>query len=309
MGFVKAYIKHLKKAVSNATNLNESLPYYIGYVLARQRMEELALYSQTSGIACRENADNDIIVSLTTHGERIYSVFRAIESIFQQSQKVNKVVLYLSREEFGGKKLPVLLQRQMKRGLEVHYVKDIRAYTKLIPAIKEYPEATIITIDDDYIYPINTIETLIDAHTEHPEAVCCHASRALKLASEKELLPYSSFPQIFPKKLETDVSYMAEGFGAVLYPAHCMHEDVIKEELFMKLSPLADDLWYKCMELLVDTPVYQLPRNRMWFSTMYSDEAVQDMALANQNVKEDKNDPQLKAIFDHYKLYKKLLGE
>ena len=102
---------------------------------------------------------------------------------------------------------------------------------------------------------------------------------------------------------------MAEGFGAVLYPAHCMHEDVVRDELFMKLSPLADDLWYKCMELLVDTPVYQLRRNRAWFSTMYSDETVQDMALANQNVKEDKNDPQLKAIFDYYNLYEKLLVE
>ena len=309
MGIIKAYIKHLKKAISNAACLNESLPYYIGYVVARQHMEDLALSSQTSGIVSKENTNDEIILSLTTHGERIHSVFRTIESVFQQSKRANKVVLYLSREEFEGKELPVLLQKQMKRGLEVHYVKDIRAYTKLIPAIKEYPEATIITIDDDYIYPINTIETLLDAHKEHPEAVCCHASRAIKLTKEKELLPYSSFPQIFPKKLETDVSYMAEGFGAVLYPAHCMHEDVVRDELFMKLSPLADDLWYKCMELLVDTPVYQLRRNRAWFSTMYSDETVQDMALANQNVKEDKNDPQLKAIFDYYNLYEKLLVE
>ena len=169
--------------------------------------------------------------------------------------KANKVILYLSDKEFEGKELPALLQNQMKRGLEVHYVRDLRAYTKLVPVIKEYPEATIITIDDDYIYPINTIETLLIAHKEHPEAVCCHASRAIKLANEKEVRPYSSFPQIFPKKLETDVSYMAEGFGAVLYPAHCMHEDVVKDELFMNLSPLADDLGYKFMDLLVDTPV------------------------------------------------------
>lgn len=309
MGKIKAYIKHLKKAISNAAYLNESLPYYVGYAIARQHMEDLALHSNTLGVVCKENDENDVIVSLTTHGARIYNVFKAIESIFCQSVKANKVILYLSDEEYKGKELPALLQNQMKRGLEVHYVKDIRAYTKLVPAIKEYPEATIITIDDDYIYPINTIETLLKAHKEHPEAVCCHASRAIKLANENELLPYSSFPQIFPAKLETDVSYMAEGFGAVLYPARCMHEDVVKDELFMKLSPLADDLWYKCMELLVDTPVYQLPRNRTWFSTMYSDETVQDMALANQNVKEDKNDPQLKAIFDYYNLYEKLLGK
>ncbi|MDO4186069.1 MAG: hypothetical protein Q4D30_06260 [Bacteroidales bacterium] len=306
MGRIKAFIQHLKKAVSNAAYLNESLPYHVGYAIAKQHMEDLALYSQIPGVTEGNVGNSEVIVSLTTHGERIYNVFRAIESIFQQSVKANKVILYLSDKEFKDKELPALLKNQMKRGLEVHYVRDIRAYTKLIPAIKEFPDATIITIDDDYMYPINTIERLIKAHQEHPNAVCCHASRAIIIANEKELKPYSTFPQIFPKKLETDIPYMAEGFGAVLYPPHCMHEDAVKDELFMKLSPLADDLWYKCMELLVDTPVYQLPRNRTWFSTMYSDETVQDLALANQNVNENKNDMQLKAIFDHYNLYSKL---
>ena len=306
MNRIKTYIQYFKKAVSNAANLNESLPYHIGYAIAKQHMEDLALVSQIPGVLDEKSDKEKVIVSLTTHGERINNVFKSIESIFHQSHKANKVVLYLSDKEFKGKELPLLLQNQIKRGLEVHYVKDIRAYTKLIPAIKEFPEATIITIDDDYMYPINTIERLIQANKEHPNAVCCHASRAIKLANEKELQPYSTFPQVFPKKLETDVSYMAEGFGAVLYPAHCMHEDVIKDELFMKLSPLADDLWYKCMEILVDTPVYQLPRNRTWFSNMYSDETVQDMALGNQNILENKNDPQLKAIFDYYNLYEKL---
>lgn len=306
MGKIKTYIQHLKKAISNAAYLNESLPYYIGYSIAKQHMEDMALNSNVLGVADKNQYNCELIVSLTTHGERIYNVFKAIESIFQQSVKANKVILYLSDKEFKDKELPALLQNQMKRGLEIHYVKDIRAYTKLIPAIKEYPEATIITIDDDYMYPINTIERLIKAHKEYPKAVCCHASRGIKMSSDSELQPYSTFPQIFPKKLETDISYMAEGFGAVLYPPHCMHEDAVKDDLFMKLSPLADDLWYKCMELLVDTPVYQLPRNRTWFSTMFSDETVQDLALANQNVNENKNDLQLKAIFDYYNLYNKL---
>lgn len=306
MNRIKTYIQYFKKAVSNAANLNKSLPYQIGYAIAKQHLEDLALYSQIPGVTEGKVGNSEVIVSLTTHGERIYNVFRAIESIFQQSVKANKVILYLSDVEFKDKELPALLQNQMKRGLDIHYVKDIRAYTKLVPAIKEFPEATIITIDDDYMYPVNTIERLLVAHAEFPNAVCCHASRAIKLANEKELLPYSTFPQIFPKKLESDISYMAEGFGAVLYPPHCMHEDAVEDELFMRLSPLADDLWYKCMELLVGTPVFQLPRNRTWFSSMYSDETVQDLALANLNVIENKNDPQLKAIFDYYNLYEKL---
>lgn len=305
MSKIKEFIRLMKKAISSSAYQEDTILYQIGYVSARQQMEIIANNPKSSALVPSTDKEQ-VIVSLTTHGERIYNVFKAIESIFQQSYKVSKVVLYLSDKEFHNKELPILLQNQQKRGLEVHYVKDIRAYTKLIPAIREYPNATIITIDDDYIYPINTIEKLIVAHRLYPKAVCCHASRAIKLNENGSLLSYSTYPQIFPSKHETDKAYMAEGFGAVLYPPHCMHEDATKEDIFMKLSPLADDLWYKCMELLVDTPVVQLPRNRSWFSTMFSDETVQDIALANENVNCNRNDPQLKAIFDYYNLYEKL---
>lgn len=190
--------------------------------------------------------------------------------------------------------------------MEIRYVKDIRAYTKLIPALRDFPDSTIITVDDDYMYPVDAVEKLVRAHKKNKKAVCCHASRAILMDTGKKIKPYSTFPQIFPKVCESDISYMAEGFGMVLYPQHCMYKDVTNDELFMELSPLADDLWYKCMQLMAGTPVVQLPRTRAWFSEMYSDESVQDMALANQNVNENKNDPQLKAIFDHYNLYTKL---
>lgn len=305
MSKIKEFIRLIKKAISNSAYQEETTLYQIGCVSMRMYMETLANNPDSPKLK-PSTTDEQIIVSLTTHGQRINNVHKTIESIFHQSFKASKIILYLSDKEFESEELPILLQNQQKRGLEIHYVKDIRAYTKLIPAIREYPNATIITIDDDYMYPINTLERLVMAHHKYPKAVCCHASRRIELSRSKSLKPYSTFPQAFPSKYDTDKNYMAEGFGAVLYPPYCMYEDVTNDELFMKLSPLADDLWYKCMQLLVDTPVVQLPRNRTWFSTMYSDETVQDIALSNQNVSENKNDIQLKAIFDYYNLYDKL---
>lgn len=304
MSKIKEFIRLVKKAITNSAYQDEKFLNQMGLVCKRQYMEECALNMTDMGVSRCEK--EEVIVSLTTHGNRLYSVFRTIESVFQQSYKVSKVILYLSDKEYENVEMPLLLQNQMKRGLEIHYVKDTRAYTKLIPALREYPNATIITIDDDYIYPIDSVEMLMRAHKRFPDAVCSHASRAILLDSKGELKPYRTYPQIFPKTYDTDKSYMAEGFGMVLYPPGCMHDDVVRDDVFMKLSPYADDLWYKSMQLLVGTPVVQLPRNRSWFNTMYSDEAVQDIALANTNVNENRNDSQLKAIFDYYNLYQKL---
>ena len=74
----------------------------------------------------------------------------------------------------------------------------------------------------------------------------------------------------------------------------------------MRLSPYADDLWFKAMELLKGTPVLQIARNQSWIYEMSRIESIQDTGLMNINVIKSQNDSQLKAIFDYYDLYDKI---
>ena len=105
--------------------------------------------------------NNNITVSLTTFGKRIDDVYLAIESIAKQTLKPNRVILWLSKDEFFNKKLPITLTNLQKRGLEIKYCKDLKSYNKIIPTIKECPNDLIITIDDDIIYNFDLIEVFI----------------------------------------------------------------------------------------------------------------------------------------------------
>ena len=89
-----------------------------------------------------------VIVSLTSHGNRILDAYMAIETIMQGTMKPNRIILWLSEHD---KVFSCLLENQIKRGLEIRYVKDLGPHTKLIPALREFPEDIIITIDDDII--------------------------------------------------------------------------------------------------------------------------------------------------------------
>ena len=106
---------------------------------------------------------------------------KSIESIFNQTYKANKIVLYISKDHFTTSTLPHSLLKQQKRGLEIRFVKDIGPYTKLIPALKEFPNANIITIDDDYMYPFDMIEKLVKAHLLNPQATSRRAQSSLAL--------------------------------------------------------------------------------------------------------------------------------
>lgn len=43
------------------------------------------------------------------------------------------------------------------------------------------------------------------------------------------------------------------GYGGILYPPKALYKDVIKDDLFLKLSPKADDLWFWFCGILNNT--------------------------------------------------------
>ena len=45
----------------------------------------------------------------------------------------------------------------------------------MIPALKEFPDSLIVTVDDDWYYPRNMLEILIEEHHQYPDDIICHA--------------------------------------------------------------------------------------------------------------------------------------
>ena len=107
----------------------------------------LAQHSSEKGISSESYVKGkQVIVSLTSHGNRIMDSFLAIESIMQGTMKPNRIILWLPNDKEAHS---CFLENQQNRGLEIRYVKDLGPQTKLIHALKEFPEDIVITIDDD----------------------------------------------------------------------------------------------------------------------------------------------------------------
>jgi len=106
-----------------------------------------------------------IIISLTTYSKRISNIPRVLDSIFSQTLPPDKVVINLAFEEI----IPTAVADYIeKKGIEVVRVKDTKVFKKIIPTLIRYPEACIINIDDDWIYPPEMIEDFMNVHSKHP---------------------------------------------------------------------------------------------------------------------------------------------
>jgi len=273
------------------------------YVVHKERLEWSAYHCTDVGVTDTSCTDTPVVVSLTSHGKRVLTVHRVIESLFHQSLKANRIILYIGIEEYQtAEQLPVVLQKQMTRGLDIRFVRDQRSYTKILPALKEFPDVTLITVDDDIFYPLNMIERLVNASRRHPGAICSLVNRTLSLTAKGEIGNYNDFP--FNTVSATDVIspvIIPEGFGGVLYPPHSLPSEVFNENLFLHLAPTGDDLWLKAMSLLARTRVVKVQSFFDFEDEFIADEEVQDVGLRNENLV-DANNRQLKNLFHHFNL-------
>lgn len=309
---LRRYLEDLLHHASDTKHLLEEerqkldgLYYSMMNVVFQQRVDclrEKTLNSAESGISDEKYCDHEVVVSLTTFGKRIYDVYLAIESIMQGTMKPNRIVLWLSDKEFKGKPLPITLQKQQKRGLEVRFCEDVRSYTKLIPALKQFPDACIITIDDDAMYEYDIIERLVNSHIENPGTVCACRIHKVKLDENQMPLSYLEWehetmhgdtgsPLLFPT-----------GVGGVIYPPHCFSEEVLNKEVFLSICQYADDVWFYAMELLDNVPVAQTYTGVPCYYMNLPSSQLDPLSKENVDETSCRNDVQIKAVFEKYHL-------
>lgn len=196
----------------------------------------------------------DYVVSLTTYPARVGNVWRVIEMAANQRGIQDKyaICLYLIKSEFEGIDLPAKIKELQARGLTVKFNEEnLKCHNKYFYAFKDYPEKTIITIDDDLQYNHHSISGLIKKNKEYPD--CIIYNRGNRIFKNE---PYNNWP--FVENLtcpQHDV--FPTGVGGVLYPPHCCNRFVTDMEVIKKTCLRADDLWLNFMSRLNHTKVVQ----------------------------------------------------
>lgn len=193
--------------------------------------------------------ERKIIASLTSWTKRIGTAHLAIQTILNQTRRPDLTVLYLATEEFPQREadLPRELLNLRSERFEIRWTKNIRSYKKLIPALKDFPDDIIITFDDDLLFSPVLIERLLVSYKKYPEMIQCHRINNLWFDADGHVdFDKNNF---VPYDRPTYLNKLT-GCGSVLYPPHCLHEDVLREDKFMTLAPTSDDIWFWLMGVL-----------------------------------------------------------
>lgn len=257
------------------------------------------------GITKTKRAEgNRIVISLTSYGRRVSDVLPfTLVSLLRQSVKPDYIILWLDYDNWSDDKLPISIQKLKKFGLTIRYCNNIKSYKKLIPSLELFPNDFIIAVDDDFYYSPHIVRRLIDAWEVKPNVIYTHRADGI-LFDGNMILPCSSWQKEISGREDSFVFPL--GGSGCLYKKDLLYNDVTREDLFLSLSPNADDVWFFFMEVLNGTPRAVLHRNSWSYILIdcFYQITHKTSALYNDNEKNGGNNAQIMAVMNHYGLSK-----
>lgn len=177
-----------------------------------------------------------LVVSLTSHAARFGTLAPTLRALTRQTVQPDQVILWLAEADLRH------LQPEIRdmAGLEVRSCPDWRSYKKIVPTLMAHPEAFVATADDDLHYPADWLERLVAAAAGGARVACLRAHRVTMQgdrpagyeAWDHNITAPEAGPLVFPT-----------GVSGVLYAPGVFHADVVRQDLFTRLAPGADDIW------------------------------------------------------------------
>jgi len=254
---------------------------------------EYALYSE-------KDRNFIVVVSLTTYPERFESLEPCLHSLTLQKEKPDKIIVYLGSDA-GNCELPSNLKEYEKYGIEfrIDEMHNYRSHKKYYYAMQEFPDAVVVTADDDIVYPETWLHSLLDSYRRYPEAISARRVHLMRQDKNGNLMPYNMFFDQYRKLKEPSHALIATGNAGILYPPNCLAQGVFDSEAFSEVCFEADDIWLKCMALLKGTKVVWVPN---WEVDLPEVERNGKTGLSDTNVWDNKNDRYLKNMMNKYKI-------
>lgn len=279
----------------------DALSQQIQQINRTPQLAQNILFRTEMGVSSTRVCNEEVIVSLSTFGDRIHGTALTVETLLEQTVKPNRIILNLGRQFEGKGMIPGSLKLLERRGLEIRFSRDIGPYTKLLPTMRDFPNAVIITVDDDMLYGFDMVSRLVSEHIKAPADIVGFRCREMETRGEKFISPFLNW-RYAPNDADPSLKLLPEGVYGILYPPRSLDERVYDEKLFMDLCPSADDFWFKAMSMLKGTLVRKAYADPETVRSTLSD----PKTVINDMNKNGGYERQLKAVLQHFDLFKML---
>lgn len=263
-------IYRVAKERAQMGGISYSLKNLMGYpmrcannaILEKKRfrlLDEITRADLPSDLKLAHSESPNVIVSVTSYPKRFHALPFCVKSLLLQTVLPDRIIVYLGSDSLEAE-IPQELLDYQRYGVEIVIDKsmDLKPHKKYYYAMQQFPNAKIITVDDDLVYPPDMIETLLKASEQYPDEVCARRVHKMTFDQAGNIKPYILWKKQYKAK-KPSRSLLATGGGGVLYPPHAFDRKAFDTNAFTGSCLEADDIWLKCMEILAHRRVVYVP--------------------------------------------------
>lgn len=236
-----------------------------------------------------------VVVSLTSHGQRVRRVHHTIESIASGDARPARLVLWVDDPaELEAALRSRQLRRLVRRGLEVLVGEPCGPHAKWWPYVRsdEALDLPLVTADDDVLYTRTWLADLLVAHQRNPHVVHCHRAHRIRFRADGSLAPYMSW---LPCRgtAPSHVNFLT-GVSGVLYPPALLRALRADGDAFRSVAARADDVWLNARAVAHGFRVAQVAEHPRAYRHVVGSQRV---ALSRVNGAGGRNDDQIVATY------------
>jgi hypothetical protein len=232
------------------------------------------------------------VVSMTTYGKRIRSVYLALESIAAGTVLPSRLILWLDDAKSFSQK-PESLQRLEERGLEIRLTENYGPHKKYYPYLltENAFESPLVTADDDAIYSRWWLAGLVSAHDQNSSVVNCFRAHVVELAGGT-IRPYLNWSPC--ESITPSYRNFATGVSGCIYPTRLLGMLKRAGSGFQQVCPKADDIWLHVNALRSGFKIKQILHRQLNFPSLPGTQAT---GLFQANADLAGNDTQIKSTY------------
>jgi len=201
--------------------------------------------------APRHGLPGELIVSLTSYPARYPTLPNTLKSLLDQTVRPDRTILWIAEGHMPALTPEVLALRDY--GLEILPCDDLKSHKKIIPALERFPDAFVVTADDDIFYWPDWLEGLVAAHDPAEPAVVCYNAHMIASDDRGQPRRYLDWPYLGTERATAPAKEVFPvGVAGILYPPGSLSPLVTDRELMGRLSLKSDDVWLFFMRYIND---------------------------------------------------------
>jgi hypothetical protein len=181
-----------------------------------------------------------LVVSLTTTPRRARNLAGVLSSLLDQTEPPDRLILALPRESRAGERYPPARDLKLPAGVDIVPCRDEGPATKLLPALELEPDALVVAVDDDVIYPRSLLATLLREHRLRPQAAI--GFRGVRLTHG---VAFDELDHVFATGVraatQVDVLFGTWGY---LVPPGALGPEVWRLDAAPEALRWVDDIWF-----------------------------------------------------------------